>query len=178
MITATGFSCEEKGGDMEEAPRNEAFRFSCRVNLNPVSWSLGLASRKVQHLTVTHRNASHSTFSDSNNMHAYPSVALPTLRSALAPKQAPHPLSHWTRHPPISQRRAFHFSSWRRSEQTQSKDAKDLNQQALDKEESDIEHSIAQEKDKQQKTPWHREGSNVPPVARPRSAGAMTKGNR
>ena len=32
------------------------------------------------------------------------------------------------------------------------------------------------EKEKQTRAPWHREGSNVPPVRRPRSAGAMTKG--
>ena len=131
-------------------------------------------------------NASHSTLSEiyrkaSSNMHACPSVALPTLRSALAPKRASsarRPLSHISNHTPISQHRVFHFSTLRRSEQTQSKDVRDVNQQALDKEQSDIEDSIAQEKDKQQKTPWHREGSNVPPVARPRSAGAMTKGNR
>ena len=36
--------------------------------------------------------------------------------------------------------------------------------------------AIAQEKEKQTRAPWHREGSNKPPVARQRSAGAMTKG--
>ncbi|KAI4144265.1 MAG: hypothetical protein L6R39_004259, partial [Caloplaca ligustica] len=41
---------------------------------------------------------------------------------------------------------------------------------------SDIDGPIAQEKEKQTRAPWHREGSNTPPVARPRSAGAMTKG--
>lgn len=34
----------------------------------------------------------------------------------------------------------------------------------------------AREKEKQTKAPWHREGSDVPPVGRPRSAGAMAKG--
>ncbi|KAL8793557.1 MAG: hypothetical protein Q9195_003819 [Heterodermia aff. obscurata] len=112
-------------------------------------------------------------------MQACPSAALPTLRSALAltrASRAPRPLSPFTSRTPIAQRRAFHFSTLRRSEQTQSKSVKDLSQQALDKEESDFDHSIAQERDKQQKTPWHREGSSLPPVARPRSAGAMTKG--
>ncbi|KAL6717641.1 hypothetical protein ACLMJK_005556 [Lecanora helva] len=33
-----------------------------------------------------------------------------------------------------------------------------------------------QGKDQQAKAPWHREGSDIPPVARQRSAGAMTKG--
>lgn len=42
--------------------------------------------------------------------------------------------------------------------------------------ETDINQAIAQEKEKQTRAPWHREGSNKPPVARQRSAGAMTKG--
>ena len=72
--------------------------------------------------------------------------------------------------------RAFHATSVRKAGQTQIDAVKNLSQKALDKEEASIEDSIAQEKDKQQRAPWHREGSNVPPVARPRSAGAMTKG--
>ena len=48
--------------------------------------------------------------------------------------------------------------------------AKDLNQKGLD------ESYEKQEKEKQARTPWLRQGSDVPPVARPRSAGAMTKG--
>ncbi|KAI9814642.1 MAG: hypothetical protein M1827_003198 [Pycnora praestabilis] len=54
--------------------------------------------------------------------------------------------------------------------------AKDLNQKGLDQEEAQLEDSIEQEKEKQIRTPWHREGSDVPPVDRQRSAGAMTKG--
>lgn len=34
----------------------------------------------------------------------------------------------------------------------------------------------AQEKEKQTKAPWHRQGSDVPPVGRPQSAEAMTRG--
>lgn len=41
---------------------------------------------------------------------------------------------------------------------------------------SKLDDAIAQEKEKQTRAPWHREGSNVPPVRRHRSAGAMTKG--
>ncbi|KAI9889978.1 MAG: hypothetical protein M1814_004596 [Vezdaea aestivalis] len=37
-------------------------------------------------------------------------------------------------------------------------------------------NAAAQSKDKQHRTPWHREGSDAPPVRRLRSAGAMTKG--
>lgn len=57
--------------------------------------------------------------------------------------------------------------------------AKYLNQKGLDEQESQIGDAIShekQEKEKQVRTPWHRQGSDVPPVARPRSAGAMTKG--
>ncbi|MCJ1395909.1 hypothetical protein MMC18_008795 [Xylographa bjoerkii] len=54
--------------------------------------------------------------------------------------------------------------------------ARSLNQKGLDAQESQIQDGISQEKEKQTRTPWHREGSNVPPVKRLRSAGAMTKG--
>lgn len=43
---------------------------------------------------------------------------------------------------------------------------------------SKLDDAIAQEKEKQTRAPWHREGSNIPPVRRHRSAGAMTKGKR
>lgn len=42
--------------------------------------------------------------------------------------------------------------------------------------ESTVERAIGQQKEKQNKAPWHREGSDLPPVARQRSAGAMIKG--
>ena len=41
-----------------------------------------------------------------------------------------------------------------------------------------MEKAIGVEKEKQNKAPWHREGSDLPPVARQRSAGAMVKGSR
>lgn len=41
---------------------------------------------------------------------------------------------------------------------------------------SKLDDAIVQEKEKQTRAPWNREGSSVPPVARRRSAGAMTKG--
>ncbi len=55
--------------------------------------------------------------------------------------------------------------------------AKDLNQKGLDDQESQLSDAISREKEKQMRTPWHREGSNIPPVERQRSAGAMTKGS-
>lgn len=44
--------------------------------------------------------------------------------------------------------------------------------------ESNFENAILQEKEKQIRAPWHRDGSSIPPVMRQRSAGAMTKGIR
>ncbi len=44
--------------------------------------------------------------------------------------------------------------------------------------ESTLENAIGTEAEKQRRAPWHREGSDVPPVARQRSAGAMVKGSR
>ena len=38
------------------------------------------------------------------------------------------------------------------------------------------DNAIGQEKEKQTRAPWHREGASVPPVNRARAAGAMTKG--
>ena len=39
-----------------------------------------------------------------------------------------------------------------------------------------IDHAVDEAKELQARTPWHRDGSDKPPVKRPRSAGAMTKG--
>lgn len=49
-------------------------------------------------------------------------------------------------------------------------------QESNDGQKSDFDTAIAQQKEKQSQAPWHREGSDTPPVARQRSAGAMTKG--
>lgn len=54
--------------------------------------------------------------------------------------------------------------------------AKDLNQQGVDEALSNFDSAVADEREKQVRTPWHREGVDKPPVRRQRSAGAMTKG--
>jgi hypothetical protein len=63
--------------------------------------------------------------------------------------------------------------------------AKELNEEGRREEEhSDkseieqgkLEEAIGDSKELQARTPWHREGSDVPPVQRNRSASAMTKG--
>ena len=54
--------------------------------------------------------------------------------------------------------------------------ARDLNQQGIDEQEASLDDSLSEEKEKQIRTPWHREGVDESPVRRQRSAGAMTKG--
>ena len=52
----------------------------------------------------------------------------------------------------------------------------ELDHHITQEEKDDFERKLEQDKGKQIRTPWHREGSDTPPVARQRSAGAMTKG--
>lgn len=54
--------------------------------------------------------------------------------------------------------------------------AKALNQEGIDQQLHDYDANIAETNEKQKKAPWHREGSEDPPVRRQRSASAMTKG--
>ncbi|KAI4089796.1 MAG: hypothetical protein LQ344_005161 [Seirophora lacunosa] len=53
--------------------------------------------------------------------------------------------------------------------------AKEPRERSDDAQASDLDEAVAQEKEKQTRAPWHREGSATPPVARQRSAGAMVK---
>ena len=71
----------------------------------------------------------------------------------------------------------FCSSSFRWTEHDDAAAVKNRNHTSSDKQDSSLEDSITQEKEKQTRAPWHREGSHLPPVARPRSAGAMTKGS-
>jgi len=54
--------------------------------------------------------------------------------------------------------------------------AVELNNNITQEEKDHFAKKLAEDKGKQIKTPWHREGSDVPPVSRQRSASAMTKG--
>lgn len=57
-----------------------------------------------------------------------------------------------------------------------SQPTRDLNNNVTEEEKKDFDQKVAEDKGKQIRTPWHREGSDLPPVSRLRSAGAMTKG--
>ncbi|KAF1911280.1 hypothetical protein BDU57DRAFT_543178 [Ampelomyces quisqualis] len=54
--------------------------------------------------------------------------------------------------------------------------ASELNDNITQEEKDHFKKKLEEDKGKQIRTPWHREGSDVAPVARQRSAGAMTKG--
>jgi hypothetical protein len=51
-----------------------------------------------------------------------------------------------------------------------------LNHAITEEEKADFEKKLEENKDKQIRTPWHREGSSEPPVNKQRQASAMTKG--
>ncbi|KAI4255318.1 MAG: hypothetical protein L6R42_006796, partial [Xanthoria sp. 1 TBL-2021] len=71
---------------------------------------------------------------------------------------------------------SFSCSTTRHVEGRLTGESKEPPQEGDDAAKTDIHEAIAQEKEKQTRAPWHREGSNKPPIARQRSAGAMTKG--
>ena len=75
-------------------------------------------------------------------------------------------------------RLALWSSANRSSTRTCSEDVTGLHRKMEIRRESTMEKAISADKDKHIKAPWHREGSDIPPVARQRSAGAMIKGSR
>ncbi|KAI9692398.1 MAG: hypothetical protein M1822_006629 [Bathelium mastoideum] len=70
---------------------------------------------------------------------------------------------------PVPQRESGSISSY-------SQPASELNHDVGEEEIQHYDQLVAESKDKQIRTPWHRDGSDEPPVKRQRSAGAMTKG--
>ncbi|KAH4014780.1 calcium uniporter protein [Parastagonospora nodorum] len=65
------------------------------------------------------------------------------------------------------------FASYQNSN---ARPAAELNENITQEEKDHFARRLEEDRGKQIRTPWHREGSDVPPVARQRSAGAMTKG--
>lgn len=57
-----------------------------------------------------------------------------------------------------------------------SQPAHKLSHNVSDEEKNHYDNMVEHSKANQIKSPWMREGSDTPPVARQRSAGAMTKG--
>ena len=65
------------------------------------------------------------------------------------------------------------FASYQNSN---ARPAAELNENVSQEEKEHFARRLEEDRGKQIRTPWHREGNDVPPVARQRSAGAMTKG--
>lgn len=81
---------------------------------------------------------------------------------------------------PSSSVKTYTSTSTRWQESSAEKRAKALNQKSVEDQEDGFNHqidnAIGEAKELQARTPWHREGSDKPPVKRMRRAGAMTKG--
>lgn len=88
------------------------------------------------------------------------------------------------RAPALSQRRTLtatsclmsEDSAFARSDSSHATPASELNNNITQEEKDHFAKKLQEDKGKQIRTPWHRQGSDIPPVARQRSAGAMTKG--
>lgn len=176
-VSAQGLEMPRKGAGPHHVNRLPLPGFSSRVH----SWLHRRASTdKTGHVfRLTRPTLCHCR--DRPVMQPASVPVLLALRSLSAPMHAQAPLIRriTTERAIPSHRlqyRALHGAGVRQAGGGQSDSVKDPSHKALNQEESHFEDSVAQEKDKQQRAPWHRECSNTPPVARPRSAGAMTKG--
>ncbi|TVY51464.1 Calcium uniporter protein 6, mitochondrial [Lachnellula cervina] len=104
---------------------------------------------------------------------------------SLSTSQSQNPITCWrtvlTTQPAPRQCRDF-FSATRivRQKEDYGAKAKELNQKGQEEQEkgfdNQLDDAIGEQRELQARTPWHREGSDRPPVKRNRSAGAMTKG--
>ncbi|MCJ1313371.1 hypothetical protein MMC25_007049 [Agyrium rufum] len=107
-------------------------------------------------------------------------LRLPTLNSAISLRRQQQ--QQWSSSRQAEHRRRRFFSStrqrWKDGEGSATEKAKALNQKGLDDQEQELDYdkAIANDREKQIRTPWHREGSDKPPVRRQFSAGAMTRG--
>ncbi len=94
----------------------------------------------------------------------FPQTSVASFATGLSARTAPR----------LSNLRKFPLQTVRSVSSAQK--ARDLNQQGIDDQVSSFDSALAQQKEKQRSAPWHREGADIPPVHRQRSAGAMTKG--
>lgn len=67
------------------------------------------------------------------------------------------------------------FREENKDQKTEEKKEKDEQEHSIKK--GTLDEAIGKAKEKQARTPWHREGSDQPPVKRDRQASAMTKGS-
>ncbi|KAJ4371190.1 hypothetical protein N0V83_004406 [Neocucurbitaria cava] len=124
---------------------------------------------RLSALASLSRGATLRTAPASQLLGTYSRIAYPTRPAAAA-----RPL----------QLRCFTITSHPRSESFRSngynnsnaRPTLELNENVTQEEKDHFAKKLDEDKGKQIRTPWHREGSDKPPVARQRSAGAMTKG--
>ncbi|KAH9864222.1 hypothetical protein J1614_010156 [Plenodomus biglobosus] len=76
----------------------------------------------------------------------------------------------------VSLKLASESDKFREYDNSNARPVRDLNNNITQEEKDHFAKKLREDKGKQIRTPWHREGSDVPPVHRQRSAGAMTKG--
>jgi hypothetical protein len=108
---------------------------------------------------------------------------IPILHIRDRPRASPQPCSFDTR---LTKSLSHRFSTLTtlRKQNEHTEKAKELSKKGLedqhkndDEFNSQINNAIGEQKELQARTPWHREGADIPPVGRNRVAGAMTKGN-
>jgi hypothetical protein len=111
------------------------------------------------------------------------STCSPSLCTTSLARRLPRVTQQYAVAPRYVQLRSLTITSSLKREASTSNDfdsnarpAADLNNNITQEEKDHFAKKLAEDKGKQIRTPWHREGSDVPPVARQRSAGAMTKG--
>jgi hypothetical protein len=125
-----------------------------------------IAMRPVVH-KISSRAAKHQ-YTARSRKSSYHSVHLQSLNSCLRVYPSSKSLPHWSSLRIVYPQPVRYVSSAQK--------ARDLNQQGIDEQESSLDSALSEEREKQARTPWHREGADEPPVRRQRSAGAMTKG--
>jgi hypothetical protein len=125
-----------------------------------------LAMRSVVH-KISSRAAKHQCIAGLRKS-SYHSVYLQSLNCCLREYPSSKSLPHWSSLRIVYPQPVRYVSSAQK--------ARDLNQQGIDEQESSLDSALSEEREKQARTPWHREGADEPPVRRQRSAGAMTKG--
>lgn len=101
-----------------------------------------------------------------------PLLSFPPVRLLRPQARLKHGLSRRTRYLKPFSHSSKHLSSTLLRCQT----TRFLHQDVHHQQPAKWDDAIVQEKEKQIRTPWHREGAEEPPVKKPRSAGAMTKG--
>ncbi|KEF53712.1 uncharacterized protein A1O9_10113 [Exophiala aquamarina CBS 119918] len=110
------------------------------------------------------------------HLKAHAFVQMPTILSSARRRQLSQFAHRFCRPTDATLRKATGFVTFGVRFASHEQTAKELNQRGVDEALSDFDTAVGEQKEKQVRTPWHRQGADTPPVRRQRSAGAMTKG--